>query len=286
MRRFRFPKIVLGFLLAASLWAVVSVAQPPPQDQHIEKAESRTDANGSQHKIAKTFGERLSIIWERTWDDPVAFYTFILGIFTALLATVSLAQIGFLLRADKTARITAEAANLNAIAAIGSELPLVVVNQLGLTEIESAPPQAGLRLDEAAPMVSRLTLDFKNNGRTPAEAITQCVEWIVADKLPEIPDYRHFFPYSPSTFFPPDGQAPPVSLRNVNIKLTPGEIAAIAERRASLWVYGLVAFRDIVVGDRHEVRYCAKWRAYSEATGMPSGFVQDHKTPAEYTKRT
>jgi hypothetical protein len=285
MRRFRLSKIALGFLLATSLWAVVSVAQTPPQDQHIEKAEPRTDANGNQHKIAKSFWERASIIWERTWDDPVAFYTLILGIFTGLLFTVSATQIYFLIRADKTARITAEAANLNAKAAIGSELPLVVVNQLGITELESATPIA-FRPDQSPPMVSRLVLDFKNNGRTAAEAIVQCVEWIVADKLPEIPDYRHFFPYSPSTFFPPNGQAPPVSLRNVNIKLTPGEIAAITERRASLWVYGFVAFRDIIVGERHEVRYCAKWRAYSEITGMPAGFVHDHKTPAEYTKRT
>jgi hypothetical protein len=135
-------------------------------------------------------------------------------------------------------------------------------------------------------MVSRLTLDFKNNGRTPAEAITQCVEWLVADKLPEIPYYRHFFPYSPSTFFPPDGQDPPVSLQNCFIKLKANEVAAIAERLASLWVYGFVAFRDIVVGERHEVRYCAKWRAYSEITGMPPGFVHDNKTPAKYTKRT
>ncbi len=35
-------------------------------------------------------GENIAAIWERTWDDPIAFYTFVLSIFTAWLAIVTI----------------------------------------------------------------------------------------------------------------------------------------------------------------------------------------------------
>lgn len=67
------------------------------QDQSVES---------SKHKSGKSIEESLAAIWSRTWDDPVAFYTFVLGIFTALLAAVSATQIVFLIRADQSTRRT------------------------------------------------------------------------------------------------------------------------------------------------------------------------------------
>lgn len=62
-------------------------------------------------------GKQEAGLWEKTTSDPTAFYTFLLVVVTAALAGVSVIQAGFLLRTDKTARISADAAHRAANAA-------------------------------------------------------------------------------------------------------------------------------------------------------------------------
>src|SRR5262245_8251382 len=68
----------------------------------------------------------LQHLWARTWDNPVAFYTFVLAIFTALLALLSLIQIGFLIRLGKTLRRSTNAAKLASEAAMAGQRAYVV----------------------------------------------------------------------------------------------------------------------------------------------------------------
>jgi hypothetical protein len=49
-------------------------------------------------------------LWDKTTSDPTALYTLLLAIFTAALAGASIFQGYFLIRADRTARTTADAA--------------------------------------------------------------------------------------------------------------------------------------------------------------------------------
>lgn len=105
---------IMGFASGGGfVWAI----SQPDQNSQITTADAAPNASGNQHQPSKPWRQSLSIIWDRTWDDPVAFYTFVLGIFTALLAVISAVQIAFLLRADKTTRISANAAMLAANAA-------------------------------------------------------------------------------------------------------------------------------------------------------------------------
>ncbi len=92
------------------VWAI----DQPNQEQHISDANPSSAGGAEDHQPTKTIRERLSVIWDRTWDDPVAFYTFVLGIFTALVAIVSATQIIFLIRTDKVTRISANAAQKSA----------------------------------------------------------------------------------------------------------------------------------------------------------------------------
>jgi hypothetical protein len=88
------PWIALAAILGVALGgSVVSFAQPPgDQIGHSEKdtAKHSTNAGPQQHEIPKTFGETASLLWERTWEDPVAFHTFILSIFTGVLGVATL----------------------------------------------------------------------------------------------------------------------------------------------------------------------------------------------------
>ena len=99
----------------------------PPKAEPPKAAPPNIPARMSQPNPS---GRELAIIWDRTWSDPVAFYTFVLSIFTGLLAIIALIQIGFLIRSNKTARITAEAAKQSADAAVAIELP---VFKMGVT---------------------------------------------------------------------------------------------------------------------------------------------------------
>ncbi len=58
-------------------------------------------------------------LWVPT--DPVGLYTLVLAVFTAVLALVSIFQGFILIRSDKTARISAEAAKRSADAAVAAE---------------------------------------------------------------------------------------------------------------------------------------------------------------------
>ncbi len=106
---FRQAILIVAFLIAMPCFGLCS-PQEPPQAEHTQESNKHANASSDEQQITKSIWQRISIIWDRTWDDPVAFYTFILSIFTALLAIVSFTQIYFLTRSDKTARIAADAA--------------------------------------------------------------------------------------------------------------------------------------------------------------------------------
>ena len=114
--KFRVPEIVLGVLLAVAVFAmgyvVASSVQPP--SQQIEK---------TSHGQAADEGA------ERTSEKQIAYYTKWLAWFTGALVIVAGLQGYFLLRADKTARIVATAADLSARAAIAPRSPLIIRQQ-------------------------------------------------------------------------------------------------------------------------------------------------------------
>lgn len=109
------------FLLAMTLCCAVWVAaaltlsgpiQPKPDTpkRHAEK-EAKSETN------SKDYWEAL---WQRTANDPIALYTGALTIFTALLAGVSAVQFRYVIRADRTTTIAANAA-LATATAIGTQ---------------------------------------------------------------------------------------------------------------------------------------------------------------------
>lgn len=101
--------IFLGLVLWRSLF---------PSDQTKDYGNS---AQAQQQNAAKSNkGETGETLWQRTTNDPVAFFTLWLAVFTSLLVLVSTFQIGFLISANRTAAKAAKAAENAANAAIES----------------------------------------------------------------------------------------------------------------------------------------------------------------------
>jgi len=178
-----------------------------------EGTQEQTEQRAKANKPPETF-------WQRTISDPVATFTAVLATSTAALMIVSCVQIYFLTRADKTSRAAAEAAEksadaaiLNANAAIRSELPIVSPSHIALFESDKAHSP---RIIGYPPKESVFEVNFKNRGRSPAELIEICLEWSITDKLPDVPAYRSISPYAPGGFIEVNGNVPGGPIRAVS----------------------------------------------------------------------
>src|SRR5258707_2490681 len=100
---------LFAFAVALVAFAIMR-SSSEPQNQAYNQAASQSSNSEPRHdELPETFRERLALVWRRTWTDPVAFYTFVLAIFTGLLAIVAATQIWLLIRAEHVATISANA---------------------------------------------------------------------------------------------------------------------------------------------------------------------------------
>jgi hypothetical protein len=162
---------------------VLSQGATPTPPQHQVTASTTKSAEPSTRKQ-----EPAKSLWQRTRSDPVAFYTFVLAIFTGLLVIVSAIQGGFLLRADRTARITANAALIGANAArdqadisrdafVRLERAFVTVPRDRMTMYEDK----GFRQMQYSPY---------NFGKVPATILEVGAIFTAEDKPPQNRNYR------------------------------------------------------------------------------------------------
>jgi hypothetical protein len=169
----------VAILLSCVLLSCVSLSSEPlPETKHDETSNASTADNPGQNKNPKSRWER---IWERTWDDPIAFYTFMLAVFTGVLGTVSIVQIAFLIRADKTSRIAANAARESA----------EITKQ---TLVATQRPWIQVKLTAAGPLVfgaapedqeARIELAFlaRNVGNSPAIRVSLDVKLTISNTI-------------------------------------------------------------------------------------------------------
>jgi hypothetical protein len=118
--RFRVPELFPGCLLTVAIFSMGILFASPFQPESYKQT-AATEQHSTDKKTENN--ENAQSLWVPV--DSVGLYTLVLAVFTGLLTLVSAAQGYFLLRADKTARIAADAANLNAKAAIAIELPII-----------------------------------------------------------------------------------------------------------------------------------------------------------------
>src|SRR6266542_1765295 len=142
--------------------------------------------------------------------DRIANYAWWVAAFTLALSMVSAFQIFFLIRADKTARTTADAAKLNAQALIDAESAKVDVVALesNIRELFHTKTETD-RLD---PLWVQYRL--KNYGKSPA---------LIRNVL-------HGFSLTPLKELPPD-----VPLSNLTTTITPFQVGQLGQSNGNSW---------------------------------------------------
>jgi hypothetical protein len=197
-------------------------------------------------------------------DEITAISTAIIAIFTAILGS-------FTIRLARSTRVAANAAKLSAEAAIGVELPKLLVSKIEFQDVE-AP-------DIAVPR--KVIVTVTNYGRTPAFVSRETAEMRIIQRLPPIPDYCNAIDLEPGHVIEArathDLTARFQDLRSI-IDCQP-----LQERKDKMWVYGCIMYRDFL-DKPHTLRFCAGlYFPIGLAENLPPRFIHCG-CPNEYTK--
>jgi hypothetical protein len=182
MLRFLNPEFALGYLVATIFAAAVFGWQSSYAPTQKEKDECREAAKSSGHKT-----EECKSLWEKTTTDPVAFYTFWVGLFTLTLTGSTIA----LWRETRNAA-NAALRQANVMMAVESLMPLVVgFNIVQYAQIPGETVIADPLPPGPIPVNCRFLFCIENKGRAPLRMIELCIEKFAGLALPEQPNYVH-----------------------------------------------------------------------------------------------
>jgi hypothetical protein len=254
---------LVGALAASVFWTALLSPLTPPYS--TENQQGTKSANKEAAKVSA--------------DDRIADYTEWLAVLTGGLVVVSAIQIGFLIRADKTARISADAAKksanaatLSAQAAIGVELPKLFVTNIDFE-------LATLNVTDLDSSFHKLSITITNYGRTPAFLQRESAEFLHGP-LPTVPIYSNAIDLEPGTIIEKGQLRTLVAYGRDNRALF--DMRPFIAGQAMLWVYGAVWFRDFL-NEPHVMRFCAELHVpKGRATGHPPKFIQ--WGPTAYTE--
>jgi hypothetical protein len=193
------------------------------------------------------------------------------------LATVAIAAFTLTLwlsseKMWKITKISADAAEMSAKAAIALELPIIRAHaqKLGYGSSQNGTEQRHcISIDE---------LLLSNLGRTKAFPIEIQIGCTIGNRLPKTPVYCFSKPFPVNTLWEP-GHRERVTLREFDFDATPDIYERLRTRRIHLWFYCNLVYLDFMQ-TRHELSFCWK-RNESIGTGT---FVED-ASPA-YNRKT
>jgi hypothetical protein len=254
----------MGFLFSSSL--TFRIQDSAPHQAAEQQAASKVSENG----------EKTQSLWMPT--DSVGLYTLVLAVFTALLVGVSSVQGYFLLRADRTARIAANAADLSARAAVNIELPILAarVSQFGFGNARETVEGN----DEVYDYCVAGQLNIANGGRTKASPLQVECGWIFGDQLPFIPIYSFTKHLTLNAILDPEDDEPMhVNISKCVFKTGLGFRNAVRDGKSKLWFCCRITYLDFMQ-ERHEAGFC--WLRYE---GVGGGHFVEERAPA-YNRKT
>ena len=248
----------------------IIVNVPPPQKTHEEieqEAKERDERSDLDRKIVDLTGNLANL------TGNLAKYT--LGLFVTAVALV-LATIGlgiFSWRQSRdikdsiaVAKESASAAMLHARAAIGLELPKIILSRVDFADTGAASLASRLQSP-------KIEISVTNYGKTPAFLLGQAIEIEVGALLPPEPVYPSAVDLPPETIVEYKNKYP-LGTARAKSPLSPEDIQAILDGNTRLRVYGYVYYRDIL-SEAHMARFCKVFLPPSPP-GYRSFFVDDH----------
>jgi hypothetical protein len=226
---------------------------------------------------------------ERTADytEALADYTKALAIVTAVLAVISLVQIFFLIRADRTARITADAAR--AAATEAGRAADIAAEQVAITRSGVATTERAYVFCESITHVSTAKFGteevvkwvffavWKNSGKTPTRRGLSVVnKWHAVNKgdLPnrfDFPDYA-----SPERII----IGPNATMHSSAFEFTVEELDQIRSGFAKCYIWGWIDYNDVFEGtERHRSEFCFEIVVTGNPIYRAGGFLYPRRGP-------
>lgn len=230
----------------------------------------------------------------RAWEVDSANRTYGLGAVMAVIATVQLILFGIQLAMMRRNIVdtanAARAAELNAKAAIGIELPFlraIPSDLLGMAEPIPEDGSYGGYVNDGPPITYNALgpIEISNLGRTPAYSLVVSFGWLVARVLPAQPP-----PYQRTINLNHNLVVSPGTETNIHpdacITLSDEEVMETARDEKWLWIFGEIDYRDFM-DQQQTARFC--WRfANRNPPGSPALYylASDGQPPTAYTRRT
>jgi hypothetical protein len=178
-------------------------------------------------------------------DNISWWLNFFLVIFTGGLVVVGAAQCYLIFRTLKATEVAANAANLSAQAAIGVELPKLMVSSIGFQEVE-VPDR---------PIAHKVIVTVTNYGRTPAFVSRETAEMRFTPTLPPAPDYRNSLDLMPCRVV--SNLATYDIIACLPDQSTIIDYQCFKNSNKKIWIYGCIMYRDFL--DRpHNLDFCAR----------------------------
>jgi hypothetical protein len=252
------PAALIGIavFVAAVMVLTLSSSSPPPHQQAGEgSAANQNGKEGEKRELHKT-------LWERTTEDPVAFFTFWLVIFTGLLFVVAGLQVWLLIRAEDVSLQTAQAAKESADAAkeaadanraavrlaenTAQRQLRAYVNFYDITSSEIAEGRA-----------IAIRINMRNFGQTPAYDVVNLFG-TVFDVIPSPKPFPHKSDRSRVDYLSKTTLGPSAPM-SVTVQIAPipaDKMAAFRAGKYALYLYGELIYRD-AFGKTHHLHYRA-----------------------------
>jgi hypothetical protein len=225
---------------------------PKTEAERADEAHERKEKAELDRRLVELTGE-------------LAYFT--AGLFAAtialFIATGGLAYFAFVQSRDMKASVAvaqkaAEAADLSARAAVGTELPIVFLKRIDVMAQDPQGPN-GEVIPFLPPVPSNVTVWFNNYGRTPAILLHLFIDWDVVSRLPDEPVYQRLYPL--------DGVIEPGDKfefhTDADVIFDAAQNDAAVRGQKRFWVYGYLSYADFLRTE-HRIGFCAVWRNVGE----------------------
>jgi hypothetical protein len=222
-------------------------------------------------------------------SERVAYYTWILAIFSGALAALSGVQIFFLIRADNRAAEAADIANKQML--LTGRQADILERQQGLAREQYVSDQrayiflheldlyivTGLEQSGRAVRNFRVTPRWRNSGKTPTKDLTVAFHWqVLPGDLP--PAFPYNYPEGPMPFFVGPGADEPqrsmiIDVAQANLAYRSQMFPVAGTNPSKLFIWGRAEYKDVF--DKvcfSECCYLAVF--FEEPQGIDIKFVQ------------
>jgi hypothetical protein len=238
-------------------WLLIGSLHAPPSSE-IRRDQATAEAASKNHK-----GDQLESFWQRTFNDPTAFFTLWVAAFTAILS-FSTMRLWFV------TRIAASAALRQANVMIGVESPMPLIVGFNIVQYSQIPGETVVADPYRGPIQAdcRFLFCIENKGRAPLPLLELCIEKFAGTTLPQRPAYIHVAPWGLVL------EKGPIWIRadDAMIEITPADATAAAaayRNNGAFWVYGYFAYRNLL-SERVEHKFLARW-------DLTNGFMAENR---------